>query len=204
MAITYLGYWANGYWSYQYWDNGYWPTGETKILASSSVITVWDTEKVEFTGADGEWASVIVNGVVYRVENDDGDFIWDSLGRSTERAVFEQGVHEGVTTEYQGEWQPFNVTWDGYINNSHFFTVEIVVEEECDRTRRMSAALAEVLANKVTEHNINPSHDWSDFNPVHKRWNFVRKLGVRGKETIICQEDIPDEPKIEEYTDNDA
>jgi len=172
-------------------------------LLTNSVITAWDTEEIEFTGADGEWASVIVNGVVYRVENDDGNFIWNSLGRPSEIAIFENGVHEGVTTAYQGEWQPFNVTWTGYISNAHFFVVEIVVEEECDRNRRMTEVLADQLTDKVTRHNISPSGDWSDFGYLHKRWNFDRKLGVRGKQTIICQEDIPDEPRIEDYTNLD-
>jgi len=195
----YLGYWSTGYWSNGYWNNGYWPVGSVKILDSSRAITVWGTEEIEFTGADGEWASVIISGRVYRIENDNGNFLWDTLGHPADQETFEQGLDENSTREFAGIWQPYNVTWTGFLSNSHFFTIELLVEDECLReNEKMDESLITPLNEEIIEKNENPT-TWADFNKIHKRWKFIKTLGVKGRQTIICQEDIPDEPRLEDY-----
>jgi len=163
-------------------------------------MTVWIYSPTffEFDGANGEWASVIVTGTVYRVENDNGDFVWNSLGHPADKVTFQEGS-EGTTVEFQGFWQPFNVTWDGYSGGSHYFSVELVVEDEClNESQKMNETLVNEFVEEVVEKNENPT-TWEDFNAIHKRWEFIKKSGVSGKDTIICQEDIPNEPRMEDY-----
>ena len=170
-----------------------------KILRTHKVVTVWGTETVEFTGEDGDWASVIITGTVYRIINDNGDFVWNSVGHPADQAVFEQNLDENTTINFEGRLQPFNVTWIGFVNNSHLFTVELVVEDECLReNEKMTEDLITPLNAEIVEKNANPT-TWKDFNEIHQRWNFNKTLGVKGKQTIICQEDIPDEPRMEDY-----
>jgi len=170
-----------------------------KILNAQRVVTVWDTETFGFTGEDGEWGSVIISGTVYRVENDDGNFLWDTLGHKADQVTFEQGLDENTTINFQGIWQPFNVTWLEYTDNIHIFTVEIEVEEECLRiNKKMTEELTIPLNEEVVEKNANPT-TWEDFNYIHRRWKFIKMTGVKGKQTIVCQEDISDEPKVEDY-----
>jgi len=62
----------------------------------------------------------------------------------------------------------------------------------------MTEDLTTPLNKEVVEKNANPT-TWEDFNNIHKRWNFTRMLGVKGRQTIMCQEDITDEPRMEDY-----
>jgi hypothetical protein len=171
----------------------------TRTLESQRAVTVWGTENFNFTGEDGEWASVIISGTVYRIENDDGNFLWDTTGHKADQRTFEQGLDENTTVNFQGIWQPFNVTWTEYSGGTHIFTVELEVEEECLReNKKMADELTIPLNEEVIEKNENPT-TWEDFNNIHKRWKFIKMTGVKGKQTITCQEDISDEPRMEDY-----
>ena len=180
--------------------DGFYSGEFSRVLNAQRVVTVWGTDTFGFTGEDGEWASVIISGTVYRVENDGGNFLWDTVGHRSDQRTFEQSLDENTTVEFQGIWHPFNVTWLGYTDSTHIFTVELAVEDECLRAnKKMTDELTIPLNEEVVEKNENPT-SWEDFNYVHRRWNFIKMTGVKGKQTIICQEDISDEPRLEDYS----
>jgi hypothetical protein len=84
------------------------------------------------------------------------------------------------------------------------FKFEITFQyNDCQCEIYPEKTLPEAFANEVTktvdEDNAKiPPKVWADFNCLHRAWLASLKLYQQG---LLCKEDLPDEPKIEDYTD---
>jgi len=59
--------------------------------------------------------------------------------------------------------------------------------------------LAQSLINVITS-QIESTDRWADFNPDHSLFEYQEKLAAIG---LICDEDVQDKPKIDDYRDKD-
>jgi len=53
-----------------------------------------------------------------------------------------------------------------------------------------------ILINDLVVQETNPHKVWADFNEYHNNWEDIIYLAQQG---LICYNQIPDEPKIEDY-----
>ena len=87
---------------------------------------------------------------------------------------------------------------------SNNFKFEINFQyNDCQCDNYPERTLPESLANEVTrtvdDDNAKiPPKVWADFNCLHRAWLAALKLYNQG---LLCKDDLPDEPKIEDYTD---
>ena len=57
--------------------------------------------------------------------------------------------------------------------------------------------MQDVETEELRQINDNPYKPWADFNSDHREWEFLRRLASMN---LLCWENIPDEPKIEDYS----
>jgi len=171
------------------------------VLQARETVTIWGDKSVQF---EGDWATVRVLDTLYRVENDDGNFIWNSLsnpGTNTPRLEFEQGEDEGLSFDFGTPKLPYRVTWVGYTEAAtpyHTFGVEILDTYNCVRGNiRLPADLAAELVEPVNVANADPNKPWANFNALHRQYRIYKQFAIF--DNLICAGDLPDEPQVEEY-----
>ena len=176
-------------------------------LNAENTLTIWDTQTEVFDGEDGEWATVRILDTLYRIENDGGNFIWNSLsvsGTYTPRIEFVLGEDEGVSYDLGTPKLPYSITWVGYTPGSppeHTFTIELPDTYDCVRgNTRIPSDLAEELVEPVNIENATPTpRPWVDFNEWHRTYRIYKQFAILNSYNLLCPEDLPDEPKIEDY-----
>jgi hypothetical protein len=159
-------------------------------LQSNTVITVDSNDYISFNTTNGYWASIIILGEVFRIENDDGNFIWDSKGPDT--TILNE---DNLTITLPCKSSYYTVTWRGYSDNSHVFSVEFLYKN-CKE--KIIDASQITIFDEITTANLNPSDNWSDFNSWHYTWAIFKEFTENNEQTL-CLRDLPNEPKIEEW-----
>lgn len=157
-------------------------------------ITLGTNSTVTFLGTDeGDWGSILVDNTVFRVQiNEDGDLLWDKDG-FYQHTFTSSG--ESITITSDARY--LDITYTGLVGINHTFSVEIQINA-CDRYSHMDSHLTSELLDPLIVENASPSGLWSDFNEWHNTWRVYRKFSSYSDQ-LICPDDLPDEPKLEDY-----
>ena len=62
--------------------------------------------------------------------------------------------------------------------------------------------LPDSLINILKNQRKPPTGNWSDFNPDFQHYKYLLKLQKGTK--LLCEDDLPTEPSIDDYTDLEA
>ena len=171
-------------------------------ISDGDVYTTENNDIITFNGSDGDSAKIIVNSNVYTLLIDGSSLCWydrdGELACTLDAGDSETFSDLRMTSYNLNGW---TTTFVSLLGNAFTFNVVIdspacisVVTPDTYIPTEWQNYIASPL-NEINE--VVPPKNWSDFNSDHQYWEGLWKMAYNG---LICWTEVPDEPKIEDYT----
>ncbi len=199
MAIVYF---PNNYFPYE-WFPYNWFSGSAIIkIFDGDVYTTANNNIIEFIGEVGDSVKIITMSNLYNVDIEDDGLCWYDRDNLYQCLLEDGDSHIFNDLRIQGLNMGFTIELIRVANGSYIFTVTYNFPD-CDVVRDSKQVPPEIFqaytVGDLAEINMEvPPKSWADFNTDHYEW--VSLVGM-AKQGLICWENLPDEPKIETYTD---
>jgi len=172
-------------------------------ISTNSVYTVGDGDEIELTIAGGYNTSILIilsnTFLIGRDEDTDKFFIQNAEWGDSEMdgsTIMSQGEEKDFVNPSTGSGG-FSITLSEDHFTSFVFTIDFLEENITGLDQYMSEYQRQEITSHLREKALQPVKYWKDFNSDHQEWLFLKKLSYS---KLIYQQDVPNEPKIEEYT----
>ena len=72
-----------------------------------------------------------------------------------------------------------------------------MAEQPCPKRFRLPDGFIDILKTRVE----NPKGRWKDFNPDWDSWTYLNHIRLA---KMMCEQDLPNEPELDDYEDFDS
>jgi len=165
------------------------------------VITVENGEYINFIATSEEDVTFIVNEYVYVLHYDtDTDAMIFNMDQAENTDYDYSFSSAGDEQEFRQESMfplAFTITIDSIRTapKKFFFHISFSMRN-CNENYRLPTGWIDTLNQRLEDEKEEVTKNWEAFNADHQEWESRVFFADKG---LMCQEDIPDEPKIEDY-----
>ena len=171
-------------------------------IYNEDVYTTANNDIITFSGTVGDSVKIITMSNLYNVYIEEDGLCWYDRDHLYQCLLEDGDTHDFNDLRISGLNMGFTIEITKIKTGSYIFEVTYNFPD-CGCCQRSAKAVPPESFQTHTISKLNainaapPPKDWADFNTDHMQW---QALVVMAKDGLICFENLPNEPKIEDYT----
>lgn len=169
----------------------------TKII--NSLYTVGDGDILEIQTTAYEKYSIIIKKQIFEVGQDENSGKFGIRIRNDEQGEVIITLNAGENVDLNTIENPepsFKLTLISETAAPENYVFSVIFNNPSCPDNPLYNPMVAVLVNELIIQESNPSKIWADFNQYHTDWESILYFAQQG---LICYDQVPNEPKIEDY-----